>query len=71
MIDKMIDHFEQKNGNKYLVLDYVDENKEASKWYEEVWEGVKKEIEMINCGEKIEYGKDLKRIGLSLMMICQ
>ena len=31
MIDKMIDHFEQKNGNKYLVLDYMDENKEASK----------------------------------------
>ena len=71
MIDKMIGHFEEKNGNKYLVLDYVDENKEASKRYEEVWEGVKKEIEMINCGEKIEYGKDLKRIGLSLMMICQ
>ena len=25
-------------------------------------EGVKKEIEMINGGEKIEYGKDLKKI---------
>ena len=31
-------------------MDDVDENK--------VWEGVKKEIETINGGEKIEYGKD-------------
>ena len=58
MIDKMIGHFEEKNGNKYLVLDDVDENKEVSKKYEEVWEGVKKEIETINGGKKIEYGKD-------------
>ena len=58
MIDEMIGHFEQKNENKYLVLDDVDENKEVSKKYEEVWEGVKKEIETINGGEKIEYGKD-------------
>ena len=60
MIDEMIGHFEEKNENKYLVLDDVDENKEVSKKYEEVWEGVKKEIETINGGEKIEYGKDLK-----------
>ena len=58
MINEMIGHFEEKNGNKYLVLDDVDENKEVSKKYEEVWEGVKKEIETINGGEKIEYGKD-------------
>ena len=58
MIDKMIGHFEEKNGNKYLVLDDVNENKEVSKKYEEVWEGVKKEIETINGGKKVEYGKD-------------
>ena len=29
MIDKMIDHFEEKNGHKYLVLDDIDENKEV------------------------------------------
>ena len=56
--NEMIGHFEEKNKNKYLVLDDVDENKEVSKKYEEVWEGVKKEIETINGGEKIEYGKD-------------
>ena len=29
MTNKMIDHFEEKNKNKYLVLDDVDENKEV------------------------------------------
>ena len=29
MIDKMIGHFEVKSGNKYLVLDDVNENKEV------------------------------------------
>ena len=52
MIDKMICHFEEKSRNKYLVLDDVNENKEVSKKYEEVWEGVKKETETINGGEK-------------------
>ena len=37
MINEMIGHFEQTNGNKYLVLDDVDENKEVLKKYEEVW----------------------------------
>ena len=61
-INEMIGHFEEINGNKYLVLDDVDENKEVLKKYEEVWEGIKKEIETINCGEKIECGKDFKKI---------
>ena len=58
MINEMIGHFEEKNENKYLVLDDVDENKEVLKKYEEVWEGIKKEIETINGDEKTEYGKD-------------
>ena len=56
--NEMIDQFEEKNGNKYLVLDDVDENKEVSKKYEKVWEGVKKEIEAINDGKKSEYWED-------------
>ena len=60
----MIGNFEEKNENKYLVLDDVDENNEVSKKYQEVWEGVKKEIEMINGGEKIEHGKDFRTIRL-------
>ena len=41
-IDKMIGHFEEKSENKYLVLDDVNERKEVSKKYEEVWDGIKK-----------------------------
>ena len=33
---------EEKNGNKYLVLDDIYENKEVLKKYKEVWEGIKK-----------------------------
>ena len=55
MINEMIGHFEEKNENNYLVFDDVDENKE-------VWEGVKKEIETINGGEKVEYEKDFYKI---------
>ena len=59
MINEIIGHFEEKSGNKYLVLDDKDENKEVSKKYEEVWEVVKKEIETINDGERVECGKDV------------
>ena len=49
---------EERNENKYLVLDDIDKNKEVLKKYEEIWEDIKEEIETINGGEKIEYGKD-------------
>ena len=58
----MTGHFEEKSGNKYFVLDDVDENKEVSKKYEEVWEGINREIETLNGGEKVKYGKDFKKI---------
>ena len=48
----MIGHFEGKKQIKYLVLDDLDENKEVFKKYEEVQEGIKKEIETINSGKK-------------------
>ena len=57
MINKMIGHFEEKNGNKYLVVDDVNENKQVSKKYEEVW-GVKKKLKrLIDGGKNVEYGK--------------
>ena len=43
MIKEVIGHFEEKNKNKYLVLDDIDENKEVLKKYEDAWEGIKKE----------------------------
>ena len=70
MIDEMIGHFKEKSGNKCLVSDDVNENKEDLKKYEEVWEGVKKEIATINGGEKLNMGNIFKKLGLSLMMIC-
>ena len=52
MINEIIVHFEEKNENKYLVLDDVDKNKEVLKKYEEVWECIKRDIETINDGKK-------------------
>ena len=48
---------EEKNGNKYLVLDDIDENKEVLKNMKKFGRVFKK-IGTINGGEKIEYGKD-------------
>ena len=47
IINEMIGLFkfnsiEEKNENKYLVLDEIDENEEVLSKYEEVWEGIKK-----------------------------
>ena len=69
MIDEMIGHPEEKNGNKYLVSDDVDESKEVSKKYEEVWEGVKKILKRLMVAKKLNMGKYLKKLELSL--ICQ
>ena len=58
IINEMIGLFQEKNEIKYLVLDDLDENKGILKKYEGVWEGIEKEIETINSGEKIKYAKD-------------
>ena len=50
MIGEVIEHIEN-NGNKYLIFDSVDENKEVLKKYKELWDGIKKKIENINDGE--------------------
>ena len=50
----MIGHFEEKDENKHLVLDDLDENEEVLKKYKEVWEGLKRENETINGCEKVE-----------------
>ena len=71
MINEMIGHFEEKNENTYLVLHDVDKNKEVSKKYEEIWESIKKDIETINDGKKVNMGKIFKKLGSSLIMICQ
>ena len=57
MINEMIGHFEEKNGNKYLVLDDVDKNKEVSKQCEEVWEGIKKKVKPLMVAKKLNMEK--------------
>ena len=57
MINEMIGHFEEKNENKYLVLDEIDENKEVLNKYEEVWKCIKKEIEKVMVAKKMNMGK--------------
>ena len=54
MIDEMTGHLEEKNENKYLVLDDVDESKDVPKKFGKVL----KKIETINGGKKIDHGKD-------------
>ena len=80
MINEMIGHFEcnsvecnstkEKNEIKYLVLDDIDENKEVLKKYEEVWKGIKKKLKPLIVAKKLNTEKILKKLGLSLMMIC-
>ena len=41
MIVEVIGHIEEKNWNKYLVFDSLDENKEVLKKYNELWGGIK------------------------------
>ena len=57
MINGMIGHFKKKNGNKYLVLDDVDKNKEVSKQCEEVWEGIKKKVKPLIVAKKLNMEK--------------
>ena len=61
-------YIEEKNGNKYLIFDSVDENKEVLKKYEEVWNGIKNKIKAINVDE-CNYGEDLKNMFVINVMI--
>ena len=70
MINEMIGHFEEKNGNKYLVLHNVNENKEVSKNMKKFGKVLKKKLKRLMVAKKLNMGKIFKKLGLSLMMIC-
>ena len=55
-------HFEEKYGNKYLILYSTNKNKEVLKKYTQLWDGIKNEIWTINGGKPGEYGKDFMMI---------
>ena len=70
MIDEMIDHFEEKNKNKYLVLNDVDENKEVSKNKKKFGNVLKKKVKQLMVAKKLNMGNIFKKFGLNLLMIC-
>ena len=53
-------YIEEKNGNKYLIFDTTDENKEVLKRCVDVWAGIKNKIKAIN--EENDYRKDYMKI---------
>ena len=63
----MTGHFEEKNENKYLVLDDVDENKEVLKKF---GKAIKKKLKWLMVAKKLNMEKIFKKLGLNLMMIC-
>ena len=62
IIGKVDGRIEENNGNKYLVFDSIDENKEVLKKCTILWDGIKYEIETRNVGKKDEYSKDFMKI---------
>ena len=55
-------YIEEKNGNKYLIFNSVDENKEVLKKYADVWDGIKSKVKAINGDKENDYGKDYMKI---------
>ena len=53
-----IGYFKEKYGEKYLILDSTEK-------YDEVFSGIKKEIETINGGKELFYEKNYARIGVN------
>ena len=51
----------KKNGNKYLILDSTDRNKEVLIKYTELWDGIKNSVKKVN-NKLGEYGKDFMKI---------
>ena len=57
-------YIEEKNGNKYLIFDSTDENKDLLKEYKDVRNGIKNKTKTINIGE-CDYEKDYMKISFS------
>ena len=53
MINELIGHFEEKNENKYLLLDDVDENKEVSKNMKKFGTELKKKLKQLMEAKKL------------------
>ena len=58
MIHSATEYFKGNYGEKYLVLDSAEK-------YDEVFTGIKKEIETINGGKELFYERNYARIGVN------
>ena len=58
MIHSATGEFKERDGKKYLVLDSTEK-------YEEVFSGIKKEIETINGGKELVYEKNYSKIDVN------
>ena len=56
-IDHANGYIEEKNWNKYVDFDSVDENKELLKKYNDVFNGIRHKIKEVNSVE-CDYKKD-------------
>ena len=54
-------YIEDKNKNKYLIFDYVDENKELFKKYNDVFNRVMGKIKELS-NDECDYEKDYMKI---------
>ena len=54
-------YIEEKNGNKYLIFDSTDENKELLKKYNDVFNEIRNKIKKISSDES-DYKKDYMKI---------
>ena len=77
-------YIEEKNGNKYLIFNSTDENKEVLKKYADVWNGTKnktKEINVSDCDcekdftkikfnshDDLPWNKPLKLLAMTIMI---
>ena len=62
IISEVDGYIKEKNGNKYLIFNSADKNKEVLKKYTKLWNGIESETETINGSKEGEYGKDFMKI---------
>ena len=70
IISEADEYIKERNGSKYLVFDSAIENNEVLKKYNELWAGIKNDIETINGGKTSKHSytgddKDLMKIRFS------
>ena len=58
IIHSATEHFKEKYSKKYLIIDSTEK-------YEEIFSGIKSEIETINSGKELFYEKNYSRIGVN------